>query len=182
MWCKLFPECFIKLSLNTPDSTNHSDVCFNLSECQVCVVGWGWELFKQEVDAATGQVLVLICCEGSSEVDRLWLSGCYGNALMVSQQQRHLSFTCLSLACLSLACLSLTCLPLTCLSAGAGESGKSTIVKQMRILHVDGFNAEWVTVTWSAFVLKSHQYFLFCISCVPVQWLHPSEDASAVVK
>lgn len=42
---------------------------------------------------------------------------------------------------------------------GAGESGKSTIVKQMRILHVDGFNEEWVTFHYEI----GYEYFTFII-------------------
>lgn len=56
----------------------------------------------------------------------------------------NLSVSHLFISNLSVSHLSLSNVSVSHLSAGAGESGKSTIVKQMRILHVDGFNAELV--------------------------------------
>uniref|UniRef100_A0A671XIV0 Guanine nucleotide-binding protein G(s) subunit alpha n=1 Tax=Sparus aurata TaxID=8175 RepID=A0A671XIV0_SPAAU len=43
---------------------------------------------------------------------------------------------------------------------GAGESGKSTIVKQMRILHVNGFNAE--RCKWCPNISSNHFVALIC--------------------
>lgn len=59
---------------NTPESTNQSDVCFNLSGVCVCVCG-GVGGLKYEVNAVSSQVLVLICGESSSEVDWLLCEG-----------------------------------------------------------------------------------------------------------
>ena len=38
------------------------------------------------------------------------------------------------------------CLLYCIVSIGAGESGKTTVVKQMKILHKDGFSNEWVYI------------------------------------
>ena len=69
--------------------------------------------------------------------------------------------------------------------SGAGESGKSTIVKQMKILHVDGFDSELVftsltrsiTVTVRSSLLGYHQLLLNNFI-----HLNPIDDKTAYIR
>ena len=43
---------------------------------------------------------------------------------------------------------------------GAGESGKTTIIKQMKILHIQGFSERLVTIDYRQIIMQS--YLLIC--------------------
>ncbi|KAM9775386.1 guanine nucleotide-binding protein G(olf) subunit alpha-like isoform 1-T1 [Syngnathus typhle] len=76
--------------------------------------------------------------KSSEKPTRRSRDNCRKNAKLIKPRTDSYCSVCLSV-CLSV-CVFLHILFVSC--AGAGESGKSTIVKQMKILHVDGFNAE----------------------------------------
>ena len=65
-------------------------------------------------------------------------------------------------------------------SLGAGESGKSTIVKQMKILHKDGFTPEWVfnVLLFHMFWANLDTLIIFlCGSCLSLRCISSSSSA-----